>query len=124
MAAHRDSRGRRWHPVLIKWALNLQHQSSSAYENLRSAGCVALPSQHTLRDYSHCSKAFVGFSDEVDQQLMGAPEVANAEEWQEIVILLLDEMHIRDNFVCDKHSGALLGFSNLGDINTHAPSGI
>ena len=79
---------------MIKWALNLQHQSSSAYETLRSAGCVALTSHRTPRNYSHCIKACVGFSYEVDQQLMGAPEVANAEEWQKIVVLLLDEMHI------------------------------
>ena len=33
------------------------------------------------------------------------------------VILLLDEIHIRDGLVYDKHTGTLLGFSNLGDIN-------
>ncbi len=29
------------------------HQSSRAYELLRSPGCILLPSQHTLRDYTH-----------------------------------------------------------------------
>ena len=119
MATTQDSRGRRWHPVMIKWALYLQHQSSSSYETLRSSGCFSLPSQCTLRDYSHCIKASAGFSDEVDMQLIRAPEVANAQEWQKIVILLLDEMHIRDDLVYNKHTGALLGFCNLGDINTH-----
>ena len=82
MATIQDSRGRRWHPVMIKWALYLQHQSSSSYETLRSSGCFSLPSQRTLRDYSHCIKASAGFSDEVDMQLVRAPEVANAQEWQ------------------------------------------
>ena len=119
MATAQDSRGRRWHPVMIKWALYLQYQSSSSYKTLQSSGCFSLPSQPILRDYSHCIKASAGFSDEVDMQLMCAPEVANAKEWQKIVILLLDEMHIRDDLVYDKHTGALLGFCNLGDINTH-----
>ena len=47
---------------------------------------------------------------------MNAPEV---EEWQKYVILILDEMHIRDDLMYDKHTGALLGFSNLGEINHH-----
>lgn len=115
----RDCRGHRWHPLMVKWALYLQHQSSSSYETLRSSGCFALPSQRTLRDYSHCINESTGFSDEVDAQLMRAPEIANAEEWQKIVILLLDEMHIRDDLVYDKHTGALVGFSDLGDINAH-----
>ena len=104
---------------MIKWALYLHHQSSSSYETLRSSGCFALPSQRTLRDYSHCIKSNAGFSNETDVQLMSAPEVANAKEWQKIVILLLDEMHIRDDLVYDKHTGALLGFADLGDINSH-----
>ena len=108
MATTQDSRGRRWHPVMIKWALYLQHQSSSSYETLRSSSCLSLP----LRDYSHCIKASAGFSDDVHMQLVRAPEVANAQEWQKIVILLLDEMHIRDDLVYDKHTGALLGFCN------------
>ena len=119
MTTCQDSCGRRWHPTMIKWALYLHHQSSSSYETLRSSGCIALPSQRTLRDYSHCIKAEVGFSNEVDEQLKMAPEVANVEDWQRHIILLLDEMHIRDELVYDKHTGALLGFANLGTINDH-----
>ena len=66
---------------MIKRALYLHHQLSAAYETLRSSGCVALPSQRTLRDYTHHLKACVGFSDEVDRELMNAPEVAEVEEW-------------------------------------------
>lgn len=35
------------------------------------------------------------------------------------MILLLDEMHIREDLVFDKHTGAMVGFANLGDINEH-----
>ena len=75
-----SSKGMRWHPLMIKWALYLQHQSNSAYETLRTSGCVVLPSQRTLRDYTHHVQACVGFSDEVDRQLMSAPEVSEVEE--------------------------------------------
>ena len=31
----------------------------------------------------------------------------------------MDEMHIKEDLVYNKHSGELVGFVNLGDINTH-----
>ena len=61
-----DKRGMRWHPLMVKWCLYLRHKSSSAYELLRESGCLTLPSQRTLRDYTHHVKANVGFSAEVD----------------------------------------------------------
>ena len=50
---------------------------------------------------------------------MSAPEVAESEDWQKNVILILDEMHIREDLVYDKHTGALIRFANLGNINHH-----
>ena len=40
-------------------------------------------------------------------------------EREKYVILLLDEMHIRHDLVFDKHTGNLIGFTNLGDISDH-----
>ena len=34
----KDSRGRRWHSMMINWCLNLKMMSSSAYHALRSSG--------------------------------------------------------------------------------------
>ena len=31
----------------------------------------------------------------------------------------MDEMHIKEDLVYNKHSGELIGFVNLGDINSH-----
>ena len=45
------------------------------YEILRSSGCLHLPSQRTLRDYTHYVKATAGFSHEVDLMLMQAARV-------------------------------------------------
>ncbi len=118
-AVRPDKRGIRWHPLMIRWCLYLRHQSSKAYEAIRQSGCLVLPSQRTLRDYSHCVKADPGFSTEVDHQLMLASKVLVCPEWEKLVVLLLDEMYIREDLVYNKHTGELIGFSNLGDINNH-----
>jgi len=31
----------------------------------------------------------------------------------------LDEIHIKENLVYKKHSGSLIGFTNLGNVNNH-----
>ena len=51
--------------------------------------------------------------------LMEAAEVSTCPEHNRCVILLLDEMHVREDLVYDKHKGELIGFTNLGDINDH-----
>lgn len=38
------------------------------------------------------------------------------------MMLLMDEMHIKEGLVFDKHSGELIGFTNLGDMNNHIAS--
>ena len=48
-----DSRSMRWDPLMIMWCIYLHHLSSTAYETLRRSGIVHLPSQRTLRDYTH-----------------------------------------------------------------------
>ena len=118
-ATSKDPRGMRWHPLMVRWCLYLRHQSQSAYETLRQSGCLVLPSQRTLRDYTHYIKAATGFSAEVDKQLMQAASMKTCKEWEKCMILLIDEMHIKEDLIYDKHSGALIGFANLGEINTH-----
>ena len=118
-ARSKDMRGMRWHPLMIKWCIYLRHQSAKAYETLRRSGCVMLPSQRTLRDYSHAVKAEPGFSAEVDHQLMLAAKVTTSKEWRKLVVLLIDEMYIREHLVYEKHTGTLIGFCNLGEVNNH-----
>ena len=61
-------------------------------------------------------KSTVGFSTEVDNQLIQA---IGHQEWEKLVILLMDEMYIREDLVYNKHTGQLVGYTNLGDINNH-----
>ena len=109
----------RWHPLMIEWCLYLRYQSSKGYETLRDSGCIHLPSQQTLRDYSNCIKAEAGFSLEVDHQLATAANLTTCPDWQKLVILLMDEIHIREDLVYNKHSGKMIGFCNLGAVNNH-----
>lgn len=92
---------------------------SGAYEMLRDSGCIKLPTQRTLRDYTYYVKASVGFSSDVDQILIDAADVKTCSDRDKCVILLIDEMHIREDLVFDRHSGKLIGYANLGEINNH-----
>lgn len=65
----KDPRQRRWHPLIIKWCLNLHMLSSAAYHNLRTSGMLVLPSERTLRNYSNVVKAEEGFNPIVMKQL-------------------------------------------------------
>lgn len=102
----------RWDPVMIRWCLYLRHLSgSSAYEMLRESGVIKLPSQRTLRDYTYYTKTTCGFSDDVDKQLMKAANIDTCNERDKYVLLMMDEMHIKEDIVYDKHTGML--FRNL-----------
>ncbi len=115
-----SAKGMKWHPMMIRWCIYLRHKSSGAYELLRESGCLKLPSQRTLRDYTYYVKAKVGFSGDVDQMLNQAAKASStSEELAQYVLLLVDEMHIREDLVYDKYSRELIGFTNLGEINQH-----
>ena len=118
-ALKKDLRGMRWHPLMVKWCLYLRHCSSGAYETLRKSRVLTLPSQRTLRDYTYAVKASSGFSTEGDRQLMEAACVLTCPEYEKNVIITMDEMHVKEDLVFDKHTGAMVGFVNLGDINQH-----
>ena len=93
----------RWHPLMIRWCIYLRHLSSSAYETLRSSDVIKLPSQRILRDYSYYTPAQPGFSASIDQQLLSYAKIESVRD--KFVILMMDEMHIRDDIVYDKHTG-------------------
>lgn len=91
-----------WHPAMIKWCLHLKFLSSGAYHALRTSGLINLPSERTLRDYTHWIRSGVGFQDEIDAQLV--KEAAVSEEKDKYVVLMWDEMKIKEDLVFDKHT--------------------
>ena len=36
-----------------------------------------------------------------------------------LIVVLIDEMHIKEELVYNKHNGRLIGFVDLGNINNH-----
>ena len=112
---YKNCKSMKWHPLFIKWSLCLRHLSGKSYELLRKSDCIKLPSQSTLRDYTHYIPAKVRFSTEVDQNLVDIAFLSN--NLNKYVILVMDEMHIKHDLVYDKHSGSLIGFVDLGNTN-------
>ena len=109
----------RWHPLIIKWCLSIKLKSSTTYEVLYNSGLLRLPSQRTLRDYTHVIKPSSGFSNDVDEMIVKEAKLDTLEEWQKHVVLIFDEMHIKEDLIFDKLTGELKGFINLGNINDH-----
>lgn len=107
----------RWHPLMIKFCLYLHHCSSKAYKTLRTSKCLHLPSERTLRDYSHFNETDAGFSVATDDQLRECVKLSETPNRKSLVGLLFDEMHIKDGLVFNKNTGNLVGFVELGDIN-------
>ena len=60
----------RWHPALIKWYLHLKFKSLGVYHALRSTGVLTLPSERTLRDYTHWIKGDAGFQASINRQII------------------------------------------------------
>lgn len=117
-ASAKDSQQIRWHPLIIKWCrLNLKLISSAAYHSVRTSGFLQLPSERTLRDYTHYFKSQPGFQPGLNQQLQKEAAIESFQESRRYVAILIDEMKIKQDLVYDKHTGQIIGFTSLGNIN-------
>ena len=101
----------------FRWCLYLHHLSSKGYQLLRESGCLSLPSQRTLRDYTHYNTTGIGFSADTDKDLLRITR--DYEPWQTAVVLTMDEMYISEGIVYDKHTSQIMGFTDLGDVTNH-----
>lgn len=111
----KDKRGMRWHPLMIRFALNLKYLSSSAYKAVGQF--LTLPSERTLRDYTHVLKFDVGTSSAIIQRLKEDMDYENCTPTQKKICLLIDEMKLKSRLVFSKTSGRLVGFVDLGSVN-------
>jgi len=94
----------RWHPLIIKWCLYLRYLSGKAYEILKQCGVLRL---RTLCDYTHYSTTAIGLSFEIDQHLVYVVDLS--QDLHKYVILVIDEVHIKEELVYDKYEGCLIG---------------
>ena len=112
--------GIRYHPMVIKFFLGLAAKSASAYDEIRydekkQTGILILPSRRTLRSYKNYIRPKQGFNKEIITEL--CEKVKDFSEAEKNIVILMDEMKIQENLVWDKHTGELIGFVNLGDID-------
>ena len=116
-ASLKDKRGMRWHPAIIRWCLYLHYKSSGCYSTIRKSGVLTLPSDRTLRDYKHSSQSKCGFSKELDLELYEAVSQQKPSHLAKYVGLVLDEMYVKEGLFFNKHTGELIGYADLGEIN-------
>ena len=110
----------RYHPMIIKFCLALYAKSPAAYDLLRlnekeGSGCLILPSKRTLRDYRNYIKPKTGFNTDIINDL--SEKTTSFSNLERFVCLSFDEMKIQEDLVWNKHTGELIGFVDLGDVN-------
>lgn len=114
-----NKRRMRWHPLMIRFALNLKFLSSNAY---RAVGnFLALPSNRTLCDYTHIISEESGVSYSLIERMKKEMHFERCESTEKIVGIMLDEMKIRSGLVFNRRSDRIVGFVNLGDVNSDSP---
>lgn len=111
----KDKRQMRWHPLVIRFALNLKYLSTSAYKALRQSGIIHLPSERTLSDYTHWSTPNTGVSLEFVEEFVKMMDDVSCGQRQ--CTVSMDEMTIKSGLVFDKQKGTLVGFIDLGGAN-------
>eukprot|EP00794_Sanderia_malayensis_P001698 gene1698-1892_t len=88
-------------------------KSPPVYEELRSSGVLKLPIKRTLRDYKNVVKTKQGISEQTIEELESITK--SFFDVQRYIVVLFDEVKIKDNLDWDKYTGNLLGFVDLGD---------
>ena len=106
--------------MIIRYCLALQAKSAAAYNKIRydektGTGFVVLPSQRRLRDYKNYIRPKQGFNHEIINELKN--KIKHFSDIERFMVILFDEMKIQENLVWSKHTGDLIGFVDLGDVN-------
>ena len=103
----------RWHPMTIRWALTFNSISAAGYDYVRESGAFALPHTNTLQRY-------VSFKEKSCGVLADNIAVLKSKLQDNVsdVALMHDEIKIKDKLVYNRASGELIGYVELGDINT------
>ena len=112
----------RYHPMIIRYCLSLASKSAAVYDVIRcnqktGTGFLILPSRRRLRDYKNYIRLRRGFNNEIISELLKKTE--NFFESEKFFVLLMDEMKVQENLVWNKHTGELIEYVDLGDINTN-----
>lgn len=103
----------KWHPLVIRFTLNLKYLSGFAYRAVRQSGMINLPSERMLSDYTHWATPHSGVQLEFIERFKSLLQ----DEVQHHCALSMDEMKLKSGLVFNKNTGALAGFVDLGNCN-------
>ena len=103
-----DSKQVRWHPLLIKWCLNLKLISSASYHTMHSSEFLWLPSERTSRDYTNYFTNQPGFQPDLNEQLAKEADVK-----QKVCCITGRQKKIKEDLVYNKTTGKLLALPLL-----------
>ena len=106
--------------MVIRYCLALQAKSGAPYNEIRydektGTGFVVLPSQRRLRDYKNYIRPKQAFNHKIINELKN--KIKDFSDIERFMVILFDEMKIEENLVWSKHTGDLIGFADLGDVN-------
>lgn len=116
-AGLKSKRGMKWHPLLVRLALQLQSIGGSAViDAINDSQVMSLPTVRTLYDYTHSEKRSVngGFCETVIEKLrVKMEELPDNAQFKRYHTLMMDEITISSNLVISKSTGQLVGFVDL-----------
>ena len=102
--------------MIIKWCLSIKLRSSSSYNALSNSGVLVLPSDRTLRDYTHFVKAQAGFSPEMGKQLQRKAKFDSIPLYHRNFCLVFDEVRPQKTYCTTKTLATSLDLSTLVKI--------
>ena len=88
-ACKTKAKGMRWHPLFIRWCLNILLTSSKTYDIISESGLIRLPSKRTLQDYTHWLKLKPGFSADIVNHLRDEIEIETLPDWKKLDLISL-----------------------------------
>ena len=91
-ACRSKAKGIRWHPLFIRWCLNILLTSSKTYDIISESGLIRLPSKRTLQDYTHWIKLKPGFNADVVNYLRDEIEIETLPDWKRLDSLYYHSM--------------------------------
>ena len=106
-----------YHPMIIRYCLALQANlllHTMKYVLMKKLG-LALLYYQVKEDYKNYIHPKQGFNHEIINELKN--KIKDFSDIERFMVILFDEMKIQENLVWSKHTGDLIGFVDLGDVN-------
>ncbi|XP_072037405.1 uncharacterized protein [Amphiura filiformis] len=120
MSKMKDARSMRWHPAVIKWCVALHAKSPAAYKMIRKSNFLKF--QTTLNCYTDFTECMEGYNLALLDRIWKDSNLQNEKQFKRNVSLLYDEMKIKSGLVFNQRTGRMMGFVNLGSLNTEMGS--